>query len=98
MIRRSFIDGNGWLGSLGVSSKDGGVNTDLNCLFKISLFDELSVYCIQDTVTSKSSYTKMFLLLRPHILPDSSPVVKMVCKKLVSALLRLHFTSISIAL
>ena len=34
-----------WLaGSLGVSTKDGGVNTDLNCLFRISLFDELSVY------------------------------------------------------
>ena len=40
----SFIGGNGWPGSLEVSSKDGGVNTDLNCLFKILLFDELSVY------------------------------------------------------
>ena len=39
-----FIGGNGWPGSLGVSTKDGGVNTDLNCLLRISLFHELSVY------------------------------------------------------
>ena len=54
---RSLIGGNGWPGSLGVSTKDGGVNIDLNCLFRILLFDEQSV-CIQATVTSESFYTQ----------------------------------------
>ena len=46
----------------------------------------------------------MFLLLGPHILPERFGVtgfessVKIVCKKLVSALSRLHFISFSIAL
>ena len=58
VICRSLIGGKGVPGSFGASVKEGGVNTDLNCWFRISLFDKLSVY-------------KLPLLLRAVIPNDS---------------------------
>ena len=54
----TLIGGKGVPGSFGASVKEGGVNTDLNCWFRISLFDKLSVY-------------KLPLLLRAVIPNDS---------------------------
>ena len=100
VICKLLIGGKGVPGSFGGSSREGGVNTDLNWSFKISHLDKLSVYklplLLSAEIPKDSCFWAFTYFQNGLVFQDSSPALKSPPNITVYFELFLNFSAISV--